>query len=66
VAWARAIAIDKVYFSNENAIHMPFKFHMNNRMAEGVVLIDSGTTHNFMDRRMVKQLQMGTKPLAIP
>ncbi len=35
-------------------------------MANRVALIDSGATHNFMDRRMVKQLQMGTKPLAIP
>ena len=45
---------------------MPFEFYTNNRMAEGVVLIDRGATHNFMDRRMVKRLQMGTKPLAIP
>ena len=35
-------------------------------MAEGVALIDSGATHNFMDRRMVKWLQVGTKELAIP
>jgi len=55
-----------VYFSNENAIHMPFEFYTNDRMAKGVALIDSSATHNFMDRRMVKQLQMGTKPLAIP
>jgi len=54
VAWARAVAINKVYFSNENAIHMPFKLHMIDHMAKGVALIDSGTTHNFMDRRMVK------------
>jgi len=54
VAWARAIVINKVYFSNENAIHMPFEFYTNDRMAEGVALIDSGATHNFMDRRMVK------------
>ena len=45
---------------------MPFKFYTNNRMAKGVALIDSGATHNFMDRRMVKRLQMGTKSLAIP
>ena len=34
-------------------------------MAEGVALIDSGTTYNFMDRRMVKRLRLGSKPLAI-
>src|SRR6266576_4189747 len=66
MAWARAVAINKVYFSNKNTIHMPFELYTNNRMAEGVALIDSGATHNFMDRRMVKRLQMGTKPLAIP
>ncbi len=45
---------------------MPFKSHTNNHTAEGVALIDSGATHNFMDRRMVKRLQIGTKELAIP
>ena len=65
-AWARAIAVNKVYFSNKNAIPMPFEFYTNDHMAEGVALIDSGATHNFMDRRMVKRLQIGTKPLAIP
>src|SRR6266550_2854660 len=45
---------------------MPFECHTNNRTAEGVALIDSGATHNFMDRRMVKRLQIGTKELAIP
>ena len=55
-----------MYFSNENAIHIPFECHTNNRTAEGVALIDSGATHNFMDRRMVKRLQVGTKELAIP
>ncbi len=58
--------IDKVYFSNENAIHIPFECYTNNRMAEGVALIDSRATHNFMDRRMVKRLNIGTKELAIP
>src|SRR6266576_387508 len=66
MAWARAIVINKVYFLNKNAIHMPFEFYTNDHMAEGVALIDSGTTHNFMDRRMVKRLQLGTKPLVTP
>ncbi len=66
MAWARAVVIDKVYFSNENAIHMPFKLYTINHMAKGVALIDSGATHNFMDRRMVKWLQLGMKPLAFP
>src|SRR6266566_1351703 len=66
MAWARVVAINKVYFSNENAIHMPFEFYTNDCTAEGVALIDSGATHNFMDRRMVKQLQVGSKPLVTP
>src|SRR6266567_4894374 len=66
MAWARAVVIDKVYFSNENAIHMPFEFYTNNHMAKGVALIDSGATHNFMDRRMMKWLQLGLKPLTFP
>ena len=66
MAWARAVAIDKVYFSNENAIHMPFRLHTIDHTAEGVALIDSGATHNFMDRRMVKRLRVGSKPLAVP
>ena len=66
VAWARAVVINKVYFSNENAIHIPFKLYTNNHTAEGVALINSSATHNFMDRRMVKQLQLESKPLALP
>jgi hypothetical protein len=35
-------------------------------MADGIALLDSGATYNFMDKRMARQLKIRTKPLAIP
>ena len=66
MAWARAVAIEKVYLTKENVIHVPFVSHTNDHTAEGVALLDSGATHNFMDKRMVKRLKIGTKELASP
>jgi hypothetical protein len=60
------VAIDKVYFLKENAIYVPFKLHGCNHMAKGMALLDSGATYNFMDKRMARQLKIGTKPLAVP
>ena len=51
---------------NENVIHIFFKLHTYDHIAKGVALLNSGAIYNFMDRRMVKQLQLGSKPLAIP
>ena len=66
MAWARAVAIDKVHVTTKNAIHVPFKLYRNNRMANETALLDSGATHNFLDKRMVKRLGIGTKNLKIP
>jgi hypothetical protein len=65
-AWAKAVAINKVYFLKENAIYIPFKLHGCDYTAEGIALLDSGATHNFMNKRMARRLRIGTKPLAIP
>jgi hypothetical protein len=65
-AWARAVAINKVYFLKENAIYVPFKLHGHDYMAKGIALLDSEATHNFMDKRMARQLRIRTKPLVVP
>ena len=66
MAWARAISTDCMYITRRSAIHVPFTLHTNAKMAEECALLDSGATHNFIDKRMVKRLGIGTKPLLTP
>src|SRR6266849_3347255 len=66
MAWARALVINRTHVATQNAIHVPFKLHMRDYMAKEEVLLDSGATHNFLDKRLVKRLGIGTKELAVP
>ena len=55
-----------MYFSRKTAIHVPFTFFASNKKAHKEALLDSGATHNFMDKRMAKKLGIGTRPLDVP
>jgi predicted aspartyl protease len=55
-----------MYITKRNAIHVPFSLCSNAKKVEERTLLDSGTTHNFMDSRMAKRLGIGTKALARP
>src|ERR1700744_1530958 len=65
-AWARAIDTESMYIVRKQAIHVPFTVSTLAKTAEEEALLDSGATHNFLDKRMVRRLGLGTKTLAKP
>ena len=65
-AWTRAVNTDRMYISKKTAIHVPFTFVTRDKKAYEKALLDSGATHNFMDKRMAKRLGIGTRPLKVP
>jgi hypothetical protein len=53
-AWARAMNMDRMYVNRRKAINILFTLYTLAKTAEEKALLDSGATHNFMDKRMVK------------
>jgi len=58
--------IERMYITRRNAIYVPFFLQTRAKTAEERALLDSGATHNFMDKRMAKRLGLGTKALKKP
>ena len=52
--------------THENAINIPIHMHMCNSKTKEHTLIDSRATENFLDYRMAKWLNLGTKSLDTP
>jgi predicted aspartyl protease len=53
-----------MYIDRKDSINVPFSVITNKKTAEQEeALLDSGATHNFMDKRMAKRLGIGTKDL---
>jgi hypothetical protein len=56
-----------MYISKKNAIHVPFSLTTQSKTAETEeALLDSGITHNFIDKRMARRLKLGSKVLENP
>ena len=50
MAWARALSTKRMYVTRKNAIHVPFLLHTSSKTAEEKALLDSGATHNFINK----------------
>jgi len=55
-----------MYISRYNSVTIPFDFVTFKGKAEEKALIDSGATENFIDKKTVERLQLGTKKLDLP
>jgi len=50
-------------FRSDNQLEIPITLSLFKGMAEEIVLVDSGTTENFIDRETIKKLKLSTKKL---
>jgi len=55
-----------MYSTNENSITVNVQTHMWHKTANIEALLDSGATHNFIDRRTVENLGLGIRKLPQP
>ena len=53
-----------MYVTKKNTLEIPFDFQTYMAKAEEKALMDSRATENFIDKGMVKQLKLGTRPLS--
>ena len=53
-----------MYSSKKDAIHIPFTLETYDKMAKEEALLDSRGTHNFMDKQMVRRLNLEQKSYA--
>ena len=55
-----------MYSSQKDSITIQLSISMWHKKADTRALLDSGATHNFIDKRTVKQLGLGTRQLNQP
>ena len=66
MAWGRAIRTLKcntVYITQYRSMKIPVSFRTAYARADKNILVDSGTTDNFIDPRLIQRLRLGTHPL---
>lgn len=58
----RAVNTGSMYIDRKDSINVPFSIIIKKKTAEKEeALLDSSTTHNFMDKRMARRLGIGTQ-----
>ena len=58
--------IANMYSNQKDSITINISVYMWHKMAHTRALLNSGATHNFIDKRTVKQLGLGTHHLTQP
>ena len=53
-------------FNSSNKLELPISIHSAKGTAEESALVDSGAMENFMDRRLVERIKLGTRQLDQP
>src|SRR5712672_2830561 len=62
-ALVRTLRLRKMYISRFTLVMMPFDLYSQKGKKEECALVDSGTTANFIDYKMVKRLGLGSKKI---
>jgi hypothetical protein len=55
-----------MYVTKKNVLEIPFNFQTYMARAEEKALVNSGATENFINKKTVKRLRLGTKTLSPP
>jgi hypothetical protein len=55
-----------MYSKKEDSMTIPLTVHMWHKKTEATALLDSGATHNFIDKQAVTSLGLGTRVLPCP
>ena len=63
---AGTLHIRTLFIFKGNRLDIPVRYHSFKDMQEHLALVDSGATENFMDKRTVTRLRLGTKKLKYP
>jgi hypothetical protein len=58
--------VANMYSNKKDSMTIPISVHMWHKKTETKVLLDSGATHNFIDKRAVNSLGLGTRSLPHP
>ena len=55
-----------MYSTKEDSMTIPISVHSWHKKTDIQALLDSGATHNFIDKRTIQKLALGTRPLPQP
>jgi hypothetical protein len=66
VAGIRKWEVDMMYISRRKALQLPLNIVTYQGRQEDIALVDSGATNNFIDSRIVKKLNLGTRKVPRP
>jgi hypothetical protein len=63
MAWARALRVSTVFILRINAFHIPLSIHSSTQTADKHAFLNTGATENFISKKTLKKLGIGTQKL---
>ena len=66
MVWVRAFGSDSMYIMRYHSMKVPVSFWTSHAMTNKNILVDSGTTNNFIHPCLIKRLGLGTHQLLKP
>jgi hypothetical protein len=66
MAWAQALHVATAFISRINSLHVPVKMRSNTQTAKKFTLLNTRATENFISKKTLAQLGIGTQKLPEP